>query len=231
MQNDDGRMQSGEKRLRISFCTLHSALCVLLTGCSALPAVSVRPQGDTASLRESFDRAFVSRTSDFGEDQVVLVNAPIDRRTPDHPGKLIQPLPEPPLHTVMAIRLHWRAKSATLSTDAGLNAVLHWYVYGSPAGGGPPSLLHYVGTGFVIIDDAGDGADVTVTHGMLALSERYGDLRDPLGAFTLNGSFHAVTSASQLTETLADVKAAGAQAAAAHPVATQPAATQPTTRP
>ena len=207
----------------LSFCILHSAFCISLAGCSSLPAVSVQPQGDTASLRQSFDKAFVSRTSDFGEDQVVLVNAPIDKPTPDQPGKPIQPLPEPPLHTVMAIRLHWRAKSAMLTTEAGLNAVLHWYVYGSPAGGGPPSLLHYVGTGFVTIDDAGDGADVTVQHGSLSLAQRYGDLRDPLGTFRLNGSFHAVTSDRQLAETLADVKVAVAAAAAAYP--------KPSTRP
>jgi hypothetical protein len=197
--------------------------------------VNVRPQGDTASLLATFDRAFVSRTSDFGEDQVVLVNAPIDRRTPDQPGKLIQSLPEPPLHTVMAIRLHWRSKSAMLTTEAGLNGVIHWYVYGSPAGGGPPSLLHYVGTGFVTIDDAGDGANVRVQHGSLSLVERFGDLHDPLGTFAVEGSFHAVTSEKQLNETLADVKTALAQAAAAHPVTpmvpTTLPATQPATRP
>ena len=220
MQNEAGR------RLP-PFCTWHSALCIAslaLPGCGpSLPSVSVRPQGDSATLRETFDRGFVSRTSDFGEDQVVLVNAPLDRLTPDQPTKLIQPLPEVPLHTVLWIRLHWRAKTGALSTDAGLNAVLHWYVYGSPAGGGAPSLLHYVGTGFVLLKDAGNGVDVDVSHGTLSLAERYGDLRDPLGSFDLSGSFHAVTGDTQLTETLADVKVAVAQAAAAHP--------RPTTRP
>ena len=210
-------MQNGGRSHLLSPCILHSALCILLTtGCASLPSVSVRPQGDTASLRQTFDRAFLSRTSDFGEDQVVLVNAPIDKRTPDQPTKLIQPLPEPPLHTVMWVRLHWRSKVGALSTDAGLNAVLHWYVYGSPGGGGPPSLLHYVGTAFVILKDSGDGATVDVSHGSLSLAERYGDLRDPLGSFDLKGSFHAVNSDTQLTETLADVKSAVAQAAAAH---------------
>ncbi len=200
-----------------------AGVAALLAGCGAeLPAVSVRPQGDTASLRQSFDRAFVTLSGTTGEDQVVMVNAPIDRLTPDQPTKLIQPLAVPPLHTVMGVRLHWRAQSGTLHTEAGLNAVLHWYVYGSPADGGPPSLLHYVGTGFVLIDPAGDGADVSVSHGSLHLAERYGDLRDPLGTFAVNGSFHATTSGRQVTETLADVATAIARAAAAHPAATRP---------
>lgn len=198
-----------------------------LTGCrSALPAVSVRPQGDTASLRQTFDRAFVSRQSEFGEDQVVLVDAPIDKLTPDQPTKLVQPLGHPALHTVMHIRLHWRSQTGLLKTEAGLNAVLHWYVYGSPAGGGPPSLLHYVGTGFVLIDPAGDGADVSISKGALAPVERYGDLREPLGTFTVGGSFHAVTNDRRLAETLADVASAVAQAAAAHP-SPHPPATRP----
>jgi len=215
-------MQNGGRPRFPSFCILHSAFCILLSGCASLPSVSVRPQGDTALLRQTFDRAFVSRTSDFGEDQVVLVNAPIDRPTPDQPTKPIQPLPEVPLHTVLWIRLHWRSQVGKLTTDAGLNAVLHWYVYGSPAGDAP-SLLHYVGTGFVVLKDSGDGATVDVSHGTLSLVDRYGDLRDPLGSFDLNGSFHAVTSDRQVAETLADVKAAVAQAAAAHP--------QPSSRP
>jgi len=224
MQNSAFRVQNGARHRLHPFCIRHSSLCILLlTGCASLPSVSVRPQGDTASLRQTFDRAFLSRTSDYGEDQVVLVNAPIDKPTTDQPGKLIQPLPGVPLHTVMWIRLHWRSKVGALSTDAGLNAVLHWYVYGSPAGGGPPSLLHYVGTGFVVLKDSGDGATVDVSHGSLSLAERYGNLRDPLGSFELHGSFHAVDSDTQLTETLADVRAAIAQAAAAaHP--------RPTTR-
>ena len=187
---------------------------VLLAGCGpALPSVLVLPQGDTVGLRETFDRAFVSRAGTTGEDRVVLVNAPIDKLTPDQPGKLIQPLAGPPLQTVMSIRLHWRAQSGTLHTDAGLNAVLHWYVYGSPTGNGQPSLLHYVGTGFVLIDPAGDGADVSVSHGSLRLTNRYGDLRDPLGTFAVNGSFHAVESDRQVNETLADVDAAVRRAA------------------
>ena len=217
-------MRNVERRTKArtwsSFCILHSAFCL---SCSAVPAVSVRPQGDTASLRQSFDRAFVTRASDFGEDQVVLVDAPIDRRTPDNPTKAIQPLPDVPLHTVMALRLHWRAISGRLTTDAGLNAVLHWYVYGNPSNGGPPSLLHYVGTGFVTLTDAADGADVTVRHGTLSLAERYGTLRDPLGSFSVEGAFHAVTSDTQLSETLADVKSVTAAAAVAYP--------PPTTRP
>ena len=186
--------------------------------------MSVRPHVTGDALRQSFDRAFVNRTSTFGEDQIVLVSAPIDRRLADSPDAVVRPLAEVPLHTVMAIRLHWRANSSRLRSIAGLNAVLHWYVYGSPAGGGPPSLLHYVGTGFVTIHDAGDGADVTVANSSLSLRERHGDLRDPLGTFTVDGSFHAVTADRQLAETLADVKAAEDQSAAAFPA-------RPTTTP
>ncbi len=190
-----------------------------MAGCGpALPAVSVQPHGTGPSLRQTFDRGFVSRKSDFGEDQVVLVNAPLDRLTPDQPAKLIRPIEGAPLHTVMSIRLHWRAVTGSLTTDAGQNAVLHWYVYGSPAGG-PPSLVHYVGTGFVTLADSGDGATVAVSHATLAVKERYGDLRDPLGTFAVAGTFHAVTSDAQVAETLADVSSALAAAVAAHPAA------------
>ena len=189
----------------------------LLAGCSALPAVTVVPHGGATSLRQTFDQAFVTRDGTSGEDQVVLVNAPIVRRTSDGPGKVIEPLADVPLHTVMTVRLHWRVKTSILRTSAGLNAVLHWYVYGSPAGGGPPSLLHYVGTGLVRLSDGGDGADVDVSHGSLHLAERFGDLRDPLGSFTVDGSFHAVASDRQVAETLADVKGAVDQASLAFP--------------
>lgn len=229
MQSAACRVQNGRVgRRRSSFWILPSAFCVFLPACSAPPAVSVQPHGGPATLRQSFDRAFVNRTSTFGEDQIVLVTAPIDRRLPDRPDAVIRPLPEVPLNTVMSIRLHWRANSSRLRSIAGLNAVLHWYVYGSPAGGGPPSLLHYVGTGFVTLNDAGDGADVSVTHGTLSLRDRHGDLRDPLGTFTVDGSFHAVTGDRQLAQTLADVKAAAEQSAAAFP---SPPTSRPTTRP
>ena len=200
--------------------TMAGLAWLALAGCGGLPAVEVHPHSGTDTLRQTFDKAFVSRESQFGEDQVVLVGAPIDQ--PAQPGPVIQPLAAPPLHTVMAIRLHWRAKTLSLPTDAGLNAVVHWYVYGSPVDGGAASLLHYVGNAFVHVDAAGDGADVTVSNGTLQLKDRFGSLRDPLGTFTIDASFHAVTSERQLHETLADVQAAQTRAAATTQAATRP---------
>ena len=217
MRNEGGRPSW------FSLCTLHLALCTgCLAGCTALPSVAVRPQTGSDAFRQTFDRAYVTR-SEFGEDQVVLVNAPIARQPPAEPARVIRPLDAAPLHTVMAVRLHWRPTSATLQTRAGLNAVLHWYVYGRAGVNGPVSLLHYVGTGFATLTDAGDGCDVAVSHGSLSLAERYGDLRDPLGAFTTEGTFHAVTGPTQLAETLADVATATADATATYgPATTRP---------
>ena len=199
-------------------------LSVVVGGCASEPAVTVRPHGDGPAMRQAFDRAYVSRVSDFGEDRVVLVNSAIDRAVQTSPGRPIEPLADVPLHTVLSIRLHWRPIRSTLQTAVGLNAVLHYYVYGpASADGGPASLLHYVGTGFVTLHDAGDGSDVDVSHGSLSLRERYGQLRDPLGTFTVDGTFHAITSDPRVAEVETDVKDATARAAAAFgPATTRP---------
>ena len=107
-------------------------VAVALAGCaSAAPTVELTGGKLVRTKAEAFTRAFVAQ-NDVGEDQVVLVECP-DRsadaepcRRPARSSRCRSPRLS---HRCWPIRLHWRANRTALSlpTDAGLNAVVHWY--------------------------------------------------------------------------------------------------------
>ncbi len=199
-------------------------LVVVLGGCagSKVPTVELTGTKLGRPTAESFTRAFVAQ-NDVGEDQVVVVDSPLDHPREAGPAGPLERVPPPLVTQVLSIRLHWRANGAAAGSPAAMNAVLHWYAYDSPSGTNP-GFVDYVGTGFVTLTPTDGGATVTVEHGSMSPVDRIGSLHDPFGSFRVDGTFRAVADGDQLRQAQADVRAAEARARAAeHPPATRPA--------
>ena len=213
--------------LRAAAKQIVCGLLAALVGCSAsnLPTVELTGTKLGRPTAQAFTRAFVAQ-NDVGEDQVVVIDSPLDHSREANAASPLEPLTAPPVTQVLAIRLHWRANGAASGSPAAMNAVLHWYAYG-PASGSNSGFVHYVGTGFVTLTPKGDGATVTVDHGTMKLVDRVGSLRDPFGSFRIDGTFHAVADGGQLRQVQEDVKTAEALARAAM----LPAASRPATMP
>jgi hypothetical protein len=172
--------------------------------CASAPTVDLTPTRTRQRMHINFTRAYFA-PSESGEDQIILLSDPIDQsaRTTDN-GALV-PYTAPPLWQALSIRLHWRTNSSP-KTDAlvASNAVLHWYVYGKPTATGV-GVLHYLGTGTVTVSTDSTGAEVTVTHADLKMSDIHGDIRDPFGQFQINTTFHAETSPTHVQQSLDDI--------------------------
>jgi hypothetical protein len=218
------------KAARLRYCTLHSALFILLlTGChTSTPDISVTPTRGGGELNQHFTRAFFA-LDDSGSDQIVLVNDPIDQKPAGPPGGPLPSVAVSPIRQVFVAGLHWRAAPGTMAGSvAAANAVLDWYVYGGPGAGN--SLIHYQGTGFVVIEGRGPTGKVEIEDGLLRRVEKIGDLVDPFKSFTVNGTFQASQNSEQVGTVLADISSAVAAARASVPVQTQPS-TEPSTAP
>ena len=142
----------------------------------------------------------------------MLQTSPIDEPPDAAPGDPLPPVTAPPLWQVLVIQLHWRSPNAG-RTDSPVadNAVLHWYVYGKPDETGT-ALLHYVGTGAVSVSPDSSGADVIIHRAELRLTDRRGNLRDPLADFRISTHFHALADTPHFNEIMEDLQKAIAEA-------------------
>jgi hypothetical protein len=200
-----------------------------LAGCRpSTPAISVEPTDSKQVLNQHFTRAFFA-LDDSGSDQVVLVNDPIDQKPAGPPGGPLPSAEVSPIRQVFVAGLHWRAAPGTMSGSvAAANAVLDWYVYGGPGAGN--GLIHYQGTGFVVIEGRGATGKVEIQDGQLRRVEKIGDLIDPFKSFAVSGTFQASQNSEQVQAVLADITTAVAAARASVPPPS-PAPSQPATAP
>jgi hypothetical protein len=198
------------------------AALALLVGCSSNFTVDVQPANSHQTLEANFTRAYFA-PSESSEDRVVLLSDPIDDPTDTTHGGPLQRDTDPPLYNVLLVQLHWRiASPAKADSLVAHNAVLHWYVYGKPTGTGI-GILHYVGTGQVVINTDSTGADVSITRAELQLADQNGSLRDPFQKMEIKSHFHAVLNPGLLNRALDDVNQAMTEAAKnARSAATQP---------
>jgi hypothetical protein len=213
--------------LRSAFIVLGSfVIVIIITGCNnSKPFLTLRPSSNGRPFTASFTRAFWS-PNQAGEDQIVLLNDPIDQNSAAGIGDPLQPRKAAPIRQMLVIQLQWQNASNRADTPASINAVLNWYVFG----GGFDSIVHYTGSGHVSISPHGRDATVDIRRASMKLADKTGPLQDPLGDFTVDGAIDAVNSPIQFQQAIKDLSAAQTEAQRANEPASQPAATEPVGR-
>jgi hypothetical protein len=188
-------------------------LCLLLAaaGCGSSAELSIAAQSGQR-YRERFTQAYVSHDA-AGNEMVVLARDPMDDATAGSPG---QPLAESRgalLRQIVQVQLLYRPMSgARGDSPAATNAAVHWYIYPiDPAA--RPSMLQYIGTAFASVNLSGNKADVIIRRGQAIASEQYGELVDPLHAFTIEGRFDALVDDAKVAQILDEVHQAARAAA------------------
>ncbi len=175
-------------------------LAALFGGCQS-QSLTFHSSLQTRPLQCPVTRAYWSQDQS-GEDQIVLLNDPIDATTTSPAGDALAARNSPPIRQVLVIHFRWRnAISVRGDNPTSDNAVLDWFVYG----GGTPGFLHYAGSAHVALATHATNADVDIHRGSLTLVEKSGDFRDPLGSFTVDGKADATNSPGQLRQTLQDL--------------------------
>lgn len=136
------------------------------------------------SYTQPFQQAFCKTTE--GNDRVIVLTG-----RGEH------------LRRVLRIRTLWQpVTGAKPDSPAATNAALHYFVIADAPASGPPSYIHYAGTGFVTVDDHGDPLDVHVAGATLSRLDRRGAMSDPLERFTLRGDFSAAKNSERVDVTL-----------------------------
>jgi hypothetical protein len=188
-------------------------LLLLATGCGASAGgaganLTLKPVGQSQPFAKSFERAYVSRSTD-GSYDIVLVDDDAVRlasATNETPGQPLAAAPAMPLRQVVHIRVLWRPLVGTESDNpSATNATINWYVFG---GGSEQwtDLLHYGGVGFVTVSGSGDARRIDVRNATLKPLASQGGLSDPLGTTRLSGTLVARTDARRVRALLAETR-------------------------
>jgi hypothetical protein len=161
-----------------------------LAGCATTPqsTLTVTSLQSAQEFKPQFDAAYASRSAE-GDYDVVL--------TGDAEGGS-------GARQVMHVRVLYRPMRGTrLDHPSATNASIRWYVLGDR----PGDVVEYTGAGFVTVKPAavGDGVEVNVRNASLRPVATRGNLTDPLGATTVQGTFQARTDPRRVTELLAQV--------------------------
>lgn len=161
-----------------------------LAGCASTPqsTLTVTSLQSAQEFKPQFDAAYASRSAE-GDYDVVLTGG-------SAPGEGAR--------QVMHVRVLYRPMRGTrLDHPSATNASIRWYVLGDR----PGDVVEYTGAGFVTVTPAavGDGVEVRVRNASLRPVATRGNLTDPLGPTTVQGTFQARTDAPRVTELLAQV--------------------------
>jgi hypothetical protein len=151
-----------------------------------------------------FSQAYIDR-DDAGDYVVVLLNDPIDQVKAGGADKAIDPVAVPPLRQIMTIRVLWRPmKGAKFDHPLATNATVHWYVFDRTAQSS--GFLHYTGNAFADVYTERDRASIEIRNATLKLSEKSGDMADPVGPVHMTGSFDCLSDERRVKNLLAEVK-------------------------
>jgi hypothetical protein len=169
----------------------------VLTGCATTPqsTLTVTSVQSQQTFKPQFDSAYASRSAE-GDYDVVLTG---DAGPAGAAGEDVR--------QVMHVRVVYRPMRGTrLDHPSATNASIRWYVLGSR----PGDVVEYTGAGFVTVKPAavGDGVEVNVRNASLRPVAAGGNLTDPLGPTTVEGTFQARDNPERVGELLAQVAAA-----------------------
>jgi hypothetical protein len=177
----------------------------LAGGCATTPqsTLTVTSVQSAQEFKPQFDAAYASRSAE-GDYDVVLTGGSAPTGASAGEGA----------RQVMHVRVLYRPMRGTrLDHPSATNASIRWYVLGDR----PGDVVEYTGAGFVTVSPAavGDGVEVRVRNASLRPVATRGNLTDPLGPTTVQGTFQARTDPQRVTDLLAEVAPANGAGGAA----------------
>jgi len=204
----------------MKFITLSAALprawrvlalaCLLsaIGGCASDPptTLTLRSLRQDRTFTQAFSAVYCWRDA-RGNTDFVLV---------DHDTQKVLEGGRPvgPVRQIMHIRVLWNPlREANVDQAWTSNATINWYVIGN-AGPSDPQIIEYAGTAFISVEDAADGTELAVRRASLRPVAARGNLCDPVGQSSLQGTVRATADRRRTLAALADVRTAVAAASA-----------------
>ena len=188
---------AGKPAIRLVLMVLSGLLPL---GCATRPSLMLTSSRQHQTYRQEFTRAYACR-NDAGGTDVVLVDKATEQSMRG------QPMSDP-ARQIMHIRVMWlptRDMKAVAS-----NAAIKWYVIGRSA---PQDVMAYSGTAFVYLDsDDENSIKVKVTNATLKCGQPQGNMIDPVGPSTMEGTIVARSDAGMVKKLLGDMRTAMAAA-------------------
>jgi hypothetical protein len=177
----------------------------LMAGCAAshngLTMTSVDHRRD---YNQTFSRAYATLNENGDYDVVLVHDANVDR-LPNSDG-VIEPAVATPRQLVH-IRVFWMAhRDVTLDHPVNSNAAIRWYLFGDRPDEAA-NMLEYSGSALVLVSDDGKTATVTVRGALLKAVAKRGEMSDPLGPSSVNGTIVARVDRQGVEDVLDEVKA------------------------
>jgi len=181
---------------------------VLLTvvGCASQGGeqLTLKSQRRGQTLSQPVAGAFLARGAGGDTDLVLLDTA---ARQALEGGRT-----DAPVREVMHIRVLWNpARDLKADHSSASNATIHWYVIGNRRESAA-DVLEYAGTGFVLLDEAQSGTELTIRDAAVRPVACHGKLCDPLGPCNLQGTLRVVADQQRVRQALWGVRAAVAAA-------------------
>lgn len=195
------------RRDRLARKTLVALLLLAAAGCARKgQSLTFSSNDGTRYFSHAFPEAYISRGNE-GDLDIFLVEDGLNlAEQSSNARKPLDAAPATP-RQIVHIRIVWTPMKGTRADQpAATNAIVHWYVLGAGGANEADGFLHYSGSGFVKIRLHSKDALVDVANVKIALSERSGDMTDPLGPATLAGRFDAKVSDTNVKALLAEIR-------------------------
>jgi hypothetical protein len=181
-------------------------LLLLVGGCAtAHNGLTMTSDDHRRDFQQTFSHAYAS-LNDNGDYDIVLVH---DANADSLPGggEPVQSAAVTPRQLVH-IRVYWMThRGVTLDHPVNSNASIRWYLFGDRPDEAA-DMLEYAGSALVLVHDDGRTATVTVRGAYLKAVTRRGDMADPLGPSSVNGTIVARVDRQAVEDVLSEVKAA-----------------------
>ena len=174
---------------------------LLLTGCSTRTShITLKSSLQADEFALDFSHAYALRES-AGDYHIVLITEPTPPppRQPDEP---LQPIGSSEPRQLMHIHVFWRPLPGLKGNHpSATNSTIDLYVIGDQD---PDSrdIAHYQGTGFVTLYPSSDQLQASITNASIKPKLLGGDMADPLGDCTIEGTVSAQPSAGRVRELL-----------------------------
>jgi len=184
-------------------------ICALFTaGCAA-------PQNDLTlialdhqhNFKQTFSHAY-SALNDNGDYDILLVHDANADRLDNSPGSL-KPAELSPRQLVH-IRVYFLPEHGMkMEHEVSTNASIRWYIFGDRPDEAE-NVLQYSGSGLVLVSESNSVATVTIRGASLKVTGRHGNMTDPLGPSTMDGTIAAHVDRRNVDDLLKEEKSAEA---------------------